>query len=230
MGTILLIRHGQASFGAAEYDQLSETGVRQAELLGQSLASRVSSVDEVWCGTMKRHRQTAGACLAAMGVSLEPQADAGWDEYDHEALITAFEPRYRDRAVRDAEFASSEDPMRAFQRMFADAAARWVGGAHDADYPETWSAFRGRVSEALGKLARSVGKSRTALVFTSGGPISAVCGSLLHVPEERRIQLGWTLANTGVTKLLCRGEVVHLSTLNEHSHLEGEHRRLITYR
>ena len=32
MGVLLLVRHGQASLGAADYDQLSELGHRQAQL------------------------------------------------------------------------------------------------------------------------------------------------------------------------------------------------------
>ena len=35
MGMLYLVRHGQASFGAADYDQLSELGARQCEALGR---------------------------------------------------------------------------------------------------------------------------------------------------------------------------------------------------
>ena len=35
--TLLLVRHGQASFGAADYDQLSDRGVEQSRRLGQWL-------------------------------------------------------------------------------------------------------------------------------------------------------------------------------------------------
>ena len=35
MGTLYLVRHGQASFGAADYDNLSELGHRQAVRLGE---------------------------------------------------------------------------------------------------------------------------------------------------------------------------------------------------
>ena len=37
---ILLVRHGQASFGAADYDQLSPTGHEQSRVLGAALAAR----------------------------------------------------------------------------------------------------------------------------------------------------------------------------------------------
>ena len=38
MGVILLVRHGQASWGAADYDNLSEPGQEQGAVLGSGLA------------------------------------------------------------------------------------------------------------------------------------------------------------------------------------------------
>jgi broad specificity phosphatase PhoE len=230
MSAILLVRHGQASFGAADYDQLSELGARQATLLGQALAARGVKADAVVCGGMRRHRQTAEACLTAMGAAAPIVVDDGWDEYDHDRLVTAYEPRFADRAVLAAELVASDDGARAFQRIFALATARWVGGEHDGDYGETFLQFGARVAAALARLAERLEREQTALVFTSGGPISAVAGRLLQVPAALQLALGWTLANGGVTKLLVGREGAKLSTLNEHSHLEGHAQNLITYR
>jgi broad specificity phosphatase PhoE len=47
--TVLLIRHGQASFGAADYDVLSGTGERQAEIAA-ALAGPAPEVDPRWDG------------------------------------------------------------------------------------------------------------------------------------------------------------------------------------
>lgn len=230
MGAIYLIRHGQASFGAADYDQLSPLGHEQARLLGAALGPRLGGVDCVVAGGMRRHEETAAGCLGAMGAGAPVERDAGWDEYDHDRLFAALDPRYRDPAALATAVAAGDDPRRAFARLFADAVARWVGGAHDADYGEPWAAFRDRVAAALARVVARVGKGQTALVFTSGGPIALVAGALLGVPEERRLLLAWTLANGGLTKLVCGGGAVHLSTLNEHQHFEGAGRRLITYR
>src|SRR3546814_10473498 len=68
MGAIYLIRHGQASFGAVDYDKLSKRGVEQAAVLGQALAARGVKPDVVICGGMLRHRETALGCLQAMGL------------------------------------------------------------------------------------------------------------------------------------------------------------------
>src|SRR5271157_3143034 len=61
------IRHGQARLDHENYDQLSELGVVQSEVLGRWLATTRRLPGGVVCGTLDRHRQTANACLAAWG-------------------------------------------------------------------------------------------------------------------------------------------------------------------
>ena len=56
MGTLTLVRHGQASFGAADYDQLSELGLRQCQALGTYLADRRRRFDAVLLSTACRPR------------------------------------------------------------------------------------------------------------------------------------------------------------------------------
>ena len=68
--SLLLVRHGQASFGKTDYDNLSERGHEQAYLLGKSLAQRGITPDRVFCGGMKRHRQTLAEIAAGAGWQL----------------------------------------------------------------------------------------------------------------------------------------------------------------
>lgn len=230
MGAIYLIRHGQASFGAADYDQLSDTGLEQGRVLGASLHARVPAHDLVVCGGMRRHRETAEQCLRAMQREPHWEEDPGWAEYDHEAILNAYRPGWADKEAMKADLALLENPRRAFQEIFERAIARWVGGEHEADYPESWTAFRARVEGALTRLRQRLGKSQTALVFTSGGPITAVVQHLMQLPDDRAFRLNWTLANCGITKLIYSDRGVYLSSLNEHSCFEGANARLITYR
>ena len=53
MGQILLVRHGQASWGAADYDVLSDLGEEQGTAVGRALADL--RPDVVVHGTMLRH-------------------------------------------------------------------------------------------------------------------------------------------------------------------------------
>lgn len=232
MSTIYLIRHGQASFGAENYDALSPTGFEQARVLGEHLAQRLlpEATVQVFAGGMRRHRETAHTCLAALSRELEPRIHAGFNEFDHEDVIDAFEPRWRDRALVAAELRAEPDPHRAFQQMFERAVARWTGGEHDADYREPWPAFRARCEAALAHVAQALPRGGNALVFTSGGTITALCLGLMRLNIEAAFRLNWTFANAGITKLRGAREGWHVASLNEHGHFEGARGALLTYR
>lgn len=233
MAVIYLIRHAQASFGAADYDQLSELGLTQARLLGQALQARGPRADRVVCGALRRHHQTAEGCLVAMGLPARWDTDAGWNEYDHQDVLNVFDPRYRDPASMAAELAASDNPRKRFQAIFVESMDRWTSGQHDAEYRESWSTFSARVQAALAAVSESLGKSAGALVFTSGGPIAAVCGALLNLGAKDALRLNTRLANAAVTKVIFSEKSFHLSTVNEHGHFEGPRESgpsLITYR
>ena len=90
MASIYLIRHGQASFGQQNYDDLSDTGVQQAKVLGRSLQNRVDQFDRVYLGTMQRHAQTAEHCFAQNENATDTQSwnkHSGWNEYDHQDIL-----------------------------------------------------------------------------------------------------------------------------------------------
>ena len=230
MSSIHLVRHGQASFGAADYDLLSERGERQARVLGLALASTIPRVGQVVCGDMRRHRQTAEACLQAMARATDWHSDSDWNEFDHVRLIAALRPEYTDHDALRAELQAAPDPQRALKALFEQAMTRWVGGEHDDDYAETWTQFRARCRRALAKLADTLPPQADALVFTSGGPIAALAQDLLGIPDAEGYRLSWGLVNCGVTKLVRGADGLRLSTLNGHAHFEGEHASLVTYR
>src|SRR5262249_19301693 len=154
------------AFGADDYDTLSERGVEQARVLGRALAPALKRATLVVSGEMQRHRQTAQTCLAALGRAAEWRGDADWNEFGPERIIRALGPEYADMQRLRAEISATADPHRAFQRMFEAAVARWIGGAHDADYAETWQAFRARCRAALQRVHASLAPATDALVFT----------------------------------------------------------------
>lgn len=237
VGQIYLVRHGQASFGAADYDKLSATGVEQARLLGTWFASCRQRFGQSVTGSLRRHRETADACLGALPDPFrppQPVADPDFDEYDHTEVLVRHQPTFADAAAANAALAQHDNPRRAFQQIFADAMARWMGGAHDAEYRESWPAFRARCVRALRRLVAQAGTAQTAIVFTSGGPIAAICQELLGFPDRRAAELNFSLVNSAVTKLLYRSgepERVSLSYLNNFAHLEQTGQaHTITYR
>ncbi len=230
MPAITLIRHGQASFGKANYDQLSELGYLQAHRLGQSLKERDEPVDVVYVGAMQRHLQTAETCLAAADLKLPVITLPGFNEFNHEQVLERFEPRYQDREWLATEMAKHENPADAFADMFRTAIARWVSGQHDEEYDESWTAFQLRCRDALNNVIHSLSGKQQALVFTSGGSISVIAQGLLQLSDEATFRVNWTLANGALTRILQGRNHRNLVSLNEHTHFSGRYRQLLTYR
>ena len=232
MGAIYLLRHGQASFGSNNYDQLSATGHAQARVLGRALQARGVQPDVLISGSMQRHQETAAGALAELGLPPETPLieHAGVNEFDHENVIEVAEPRYADKLVMMSEMAATGDPRRSFQKFFQDAVSRWVGGNHDDEYQEPWSVFKLRCVSALDDLVRQTPPKGTTLVFTSGGTISVICAHLLGLNDSQAFTINWTLANAGISKVLSGRDGLHLVSINEHAHLEGCEPPMLTYR
>ena len=66
MQKITLVRHGQASYGTDNYDQLSPLGHEQAQILGRYFHQIGTQFDAVYTGNMVRHHETAQQILANM--------------------------------------------------------------------------------------------------------------------------------------------------------------------
>ncbi len=234
MGAIYFIRHGQASFGSNNYDQLSPLGHQQARVVGQALRSRGVKPDVLVSGTMQRHLETASGALAEMDLDLALvqglRQHAGVNEFDHENVIEVAEPRYADKLVMMGEMAASGDPRRSFQKFFQDAVGRWVDGHHADEYKEPWTVFKLRVISALDELVKMTPPKGSTLVFTSGGTISAICAHLLGLNDAQAFTINWTLANVGITKIQAGRDGLHLISVNEHGHVEGHQPSLLSYR
>lgn len=230
MGSLYLVRHGQASFGSQNYDALSALGHQQGHVVGQALKARGVLPEVVIAGTMQRHQETARAALSAMALDLPMQVHAGVNEFDHENVIEVAEPRFADKPLMMAEMVASGDPRRAFQAFFQGAVSRWVMGQHEAEYAEPWSVFKLRCVAALDELVQLTPAKGHAVVFTSGGFISVVCAHLLGLHDTQAFNINWTLANAGITKINVGRDGLHLLSINEHAHLEGGNAPLLSYR
>lgn len=225
MPVIYLIRHGQASFGAENYDALSDQGWTQSRVLGHHLRDQDLGVPRVVCGAMRRHRETAEAALEALNLTPEWVTDPGFNEYDHRGLMRVHWPESADHEAVARWMAGQDNPRRAFQNRFEEALRRWQ--RNQDPYEETWPAFRERVLASLYSLANGLERGDAALVFTSGGAISVAIQHLLALDDEALITFNRGLINTSVTRLLVNAGDLRLATLNEHLHLNGA---LVTYR
>lgn len=234
MATLHLIRHGQASFGSENYDQLSQTGWRQGRVTGRFL-NKTLVPGMTFMGELQRHRETADAIAEAFaGAFPKPHIDGAFDEFDHLEVIQRHRPSWADPQQMQAELAREQAPRKAFQKTFAAAVNRWVSGKHDHEYRETWAQFSARV---WGGVENAVAKSEGAgdlVIVTSGGPVSVVVQKLLGLSDSQALGLNAVLANAGVTRMLFSGSGdssrKSLAAFNSIAHLEMESPDLVTYR
>jgi broad specificity phosphatase PhoE len=225
MGVLYLVRHGQATGIDGAYDTLSSIGIEQARAVGAELVRRGVRPTRVVTGALRRQQQTA----EEMGLR-GPQVDLGWDEYDHLALLSG-------RAETDAltaRLGASPDPARALQTLLDGALASWVAAEDPDRYTESWPTFRARVGDALATVASGRAEDGTVagdtVVVTSAGPISAVAAGLLGVPPEGWLALNRVMVNTSITTVVLGRSGASLVSFNDHAHVAGDDRRLLTYR
>jgi broad specificity phosphatase PhoE len=107
---------------------------------------------------------------------------------------------------------------------------RWASGRHDDDYRESFPAFQERVRSALDRVLDGVGPQQTAIVFTSGGPVSWVAATLADGGVPAWTRLSKVVVNSSVTKVLGGRRGTNLISFNDHAHLESADAGLITYR
>jgi broad specificity phosphatase PhoE len=220
MTVLLLVRHGQASWGEADYDRLSPRGVEQSRLLGAALAGRAVRPDVVLRGSLRRHRQTADAAIEGAGWEVPVVEDAGWDEFDHMRTLTGSVD------WREVEGETYDDRVLRFEATIE----RWASGEHDEEYHEGFPAFTSRVEGALARTLDRLEPKQTAVVFTSGGPVSWVTAALTGGGVPAWSRLSKVVVNSSVTKVLAGRRGTNLISFNDHAHLEGVGADLLTYR
>jgi broad specificity phosphatase PhoE len=229
VSTLLLVRHGQASFGAAEYDVLSPLGHEQARALGRHLAAR-PAIDAIYRGPAARHRDTLAGIAegaAAAGVMLPPATTLdALDEYPAIELLRRWLPVLRARDPALAEALGSSDPRR-LQPAYETIIDRWTAGELDEGVLERYPAFVARVEAALRVVVAREGRGRRVLVVTSGGPIALAMRLVLGLADRTAMRLAWVVANGSITELRYRDAELALLGFNATPHLDD---RTTTYR
>jgi len=227
MPTVLLVRHAQASYGAADYDVLSPLGHEQTEALVAGLGRRRAITSHVVSGTLRRQRETANRCADAARV--EARIDARWDEYD-DADVLQHHSSSNARVSAASDGGGPVLDSREFQRIVDDALGRWVRAGTSSPCRQSWPDFSATSWEALHKLTAGLAKGETALVVSSSGAIAAVAIALLGLPAEALVRFNHVSVNTGITKLVVGRSGISLVSFNEHVHLDELGTKLVTYR
>jgi broad specificity phosphatase PhoE len=222
MGTLYLVRHGQASFGAENYDQLSPVGHQQAVRLGQFWRERGQRFDAVITGTLQRHVQTLDGIAEGLGAAPEALRLPGLNEYDSHALIAAIHPQPLGKA-------DTPELYRQHFRILCDALAQWMAGVISPQGMPSWNDFSAGVRSALDHV-RHHHAGQNVLLVSSGGPISTAVGEVLGTAPEVTIALNMRIRNSAVTEFSISPKRLMLQTFNTLPHLnEVEHAGWVTH-
>lgn len=230
MGVIHVVRHGQAAFGTAHYDRLTEIGFTQARLLGGYFARRNIRFDAVFTGTLRRQTETAQGIFEGhpeLGSRPLQEAFPALDEYKPEAVMMAFTGNF----PAPAPAAARRDPVvvRDHFRVLRDALLAW---AEDRTQPEgmpVWQAFQDGAVAALVEARRRF-PDGNVLIVSSGGPIAAIVAAALNAPPAAAVELNLRIRNTSLTEFASTPRRHHLVSFNGLPHLDtNPDATLITY-
>ena len=225
MGTLYLVRHGQASFGADDYDnlsdELSELGWRQRRRVGEDFRHQGRQFDAILSGTLKRHDQTLAGIQEGMGTAQVAERLPGLNEYDSAALIEAVHPEPLQRP-------DTPELYRHHFRLLRNALHQWMSGTAAPRNMPSYAGFRKGVVDALERVCQM--PDAQVLLVSSGGPISTAVGHVLSTPPETTIELNFHIRNSAVTEFKVTPKGHRLISYNNLNHLDGpEYRDWVTF-
>jgi len=227
MSEIYLFRHGQASFGAENYDRLSPNGIRQSQILGRHLVQTGKSFDAIYFGEMERQQKTAQEYFDYSSKQRltvpQPNICNAFNEYDSIAVWQGLVPELAQAdssiAKDAAQFAGDK---KAFQRVFAKVMNRWISGSYQAGGIPNWQDFKQRVRQGLDELTARHGTRKQIAIFTSGGPISVAVQAALDLSDAKTLEVSWQLMNASATRIKYNQQGTMLAVFNDVTHLELE--------
>ncbi len=221
MGTLYLVRHGQASFGADDYDQLSELGVRQSRRLGQYLAHKQLRFEAAITGSLRRHRQTWDGIRDGAGLNLDARDFPALNEYDSAAVIETVHPRALEKP-------DSPEKYRHHFRLLRDGLTQWMNGVVSPRGMPSYADFVDGIWQVLEHVRKN--HDGNVLLVSSGGPISTAVGQILGTSPETTIALNMRIRNSAVTEFAFNPKRHTLLTFNTLSHLDdAAYRDWVTY-
>ncbi|WP_323790047.1 histidine phosphatase family protein [Thalassovita sp.] len=213
MSTITLVRHGQANTSAQDehsYDNLSDLGHQQARWLGEHLTQTGEHFERVYCGTLRRHLQTANGMQAEARAPI--QQDPRLNEMEFFTLANL---------LRDQQGVAMPDSREGFVTYMPLLLAKWEAGEIE-NPPETFATFEFRVAEVLAEINDGRGP---ALVVTSGGLIGMAFRQAMGMDIHAFSRTCIAIMNTSVHRLHRLGDDLSMTQFNAIPHLDRADRQ-----
>ncbi len=236
MSKIYFFRHGQASFGADNYDVLSAKGEQQSAELGNYLVAKKFHFDKVYVGPLRRQQHTYEIVKSIYDKSNlpmpEPIMENGLLEHEAHVAMANVLPRLRasNPFVKELIAKSKADPSRKKANnllIFQYFLDEWVEGRIEAAGVLPWKAFRQEVRKGLDNILKNTESGENIAAFTSGGTIGSITAEALNIMDEKRVvALNFSHRNTAFTSFFYSRGLFNLLGFNEIPHLDEE---LITF-
>lgn len=214
MSEFYLVRHGQASFGAKNYDKLSELGHQQARWLGEYFRERSIVFSHLLTGDMVRHKETAKGIMQGLSQSPAVMVDTGFNEFNFENIGESY-------LALNPQSQLPEDPKPAdFYRLLKLAMGAWSEDLlHTNSLDESWSDFRKRVQQALHTVCQQASDA-PILIVSSGGAISMLLSLVLGIDAKQVIELNMQIRNASFSHFYFNKNTIRLSSFNNIPHLD----------
>ncbi|MBI9075918.1 MAG: histidine phosphatase family protein [Desulfatibacillum sp.] len=225
MSLLYMVRHGQASFGMPNYDNLSPIGQKQAAILADHLIEKNREFQAVFTGNMLRHRQTAQPLVETGGSKgLCPGEYAVLDAFDEYDATTVWGIQIADMVKEDPgigkDLENIMEDRRIFERLFRQAMLRWVDGNRAPREGPSWNAFAARVQKGVKEVMVNHGGQGDVVVFSSAGPISATMQFALGLDNVKAMGLAFATLNASITVFEFTKDHITLQGYNNVSYLE----------
>ena len=227
MGTLYLIRHGQASYGEADYDRLSPRGIEQALAVGRWAAG--AKLGALFAGPLRRQQQTAHhAHEGASGTLPAVQPLAELAEYPAFEMLQHMVPRLIAEDRKFAQLTSTPTP-RLLDDAFQTILSKWSRDEWTVEGVERVATFVERIRAGLDRVLRAAGSGARLACVTSAGPIGVAVGLVFGIPAERMVRTSVVVRNASITELRFRSQgfdwqpdQLSLVTFNVTAHLPEE--------
>ena len=235
MANLLIVRHGQASFGAENYDQLSPLGQRQADLTGEFLRQMGTRFSAAYSGDLSRQRETGQRVLDQLEQAPELIVDSRFNEVQTDEQIEVMMPLLVERDARFADLVAAMDTdTKSFQKIIETVFNYWVSPECDVSNIQSWKDYHGGVVSAFEGAMASAASGTDTAIFTSGGTIATIVGHVLKLTSDRVYEFYEPVFNCSITRIIFNSRKCSLSTFNDvgHLHLMSAqlNERLVTYR
>ena len=235
MANLLIVRHGQASFGAENYDQLSPLGQRQADLTGEFLRKMDTRFSAAYSGDLSRQRETGQRVLDQLEQAPELIIDPRFNEVQTDEQIEVMMPLLVERDARFADLVAAMDTdTKSFQKIIETVFNYWVSPECDVSGIQSWQDYHGGVVNAFESAMASAASGTDTAIFTSGGTIATIVGHVLKLTSDRVYEFYEPVFNCSITRIIFNSRKCSLSTFNDvgHLHLMSAqlNERLVTYR